>query len=191
MWDQLLDRGHKLGVVGGSDDHRAGMATGVTASPIGSPTTLVLADGLSEAAIVEAVRAGRTVVQLRGPDDPIVEMTIGTAELGDTVDDVAKVTVTARIQGGDGTTAQLWRDGVKIAEKPVRGASFTTTFDDRPGAQARRYRIEVINDLSQRVVVTSHIYVNGIEDGCGCTTRSPRGGWLIGLALLALRRRRR
>ena len=70
MWDGLLDQGVRIAGIGGSDDHTAGKAEGPTGSPIGSPTTLVLADNLSEAAIVDAVRHGRTIVQLRGPDDP-------------------------------------------------------------------------------------------------------------------------
>jgi MYXO-CTERM domain-containing protein len=193
MWDQLLDAGNHIAVVGGSDDHRAGTDTGPTSSSIGSPTTLVLADNLSEAAIVDAVKKGRTIVQLRGPDDPAVEMKIGSAEIGDTVDDAATVTITAKVVGAEpGMIVQVWRDGVKLAQKPVNGTNFTTTFDDTPGAQARRYRLELINDLNQRIVVTSHIYVNGVPDeGCGCTTRNTRGGWVIALALVALRRRRR
>jgi hypothetical protein len=192
LWDSLLDAGNHIAVVGGSDDHRAGMDTGPTSSSIGSPTTLVLADNLSEAAIIDAIRKGRTVVQLRGPDDPAVEMKIGTAEIGDTVDDVANVTITAHVVGAEtGMIVQLWRDGVKLTQKPVTGTDFTTTFDDTPGAQTRRYRLELINDLNQRIVVTSHIWVNGIpDDGCGCATRDTRGGWVMALALLALRQRR-
>jgi MYXO-CTERM domain-containing protein len=192
LWDQQLDAGNRIAGIGGSDDHRAGTDTGPTSSSIGSPTTLVLADNLSEAAIVDAIRKGRTVVQLRGPDDPAVEMKIGTAEIGDTVDNAAKVTITAHVVGAEaGMIVQVWRDGVKLAQKPVSGADFTTTFDDTPGAQLRRYRLELINDLNQRIVVTSHIYVNGVpDDGCGCATRDARGGWVMALALLALRRRR-
>jgi hypothetical protein len=191
MWDGLLDAGHRIGVVGGSDDHRAGTATGATASSIGRPTTLVLADNLSEAAIADAIRKGRTAVQLRGFDDPFVEMTIGDAELGDTVENAAEVAIKARVSGGSGMIVQVWRDGEKLTQKDVTSDNFIATFEDEPGAQQRRYRVELINDLNQRVVVTSHIYVNGVEGGCGCATGTPRGSWVLAFALLALRRRRR
>lgn len=191
LWDSLLDQGHRIAVVGGSDDHRAGQDAGATASSIGSPTTLVLADNLSEAAIVKAVREGRTIVQLRGPDDPFVEMTIGAAVIGDEISDIATANVTAHVVGGDGTIVQLWRDGMKLAQKRVTGNDARIEFSDEPGEQLRRYRIELINDLNQRIVVTSHIYVRGIaaDDGCGCTSTNPSGGF-IALALLLLRRRR-
>jgi MYXO-CTERM domain-containing protein len=193
LWDSLLDQGFHIAVVGGSDDHRAGMDTGPTASSIGSPTTLVLADNLSEAAIVDALKHGRTIVQLRGPDDPFMDMTIGDAEIGDEIEGIANAKITAHVVGGNGMFVQLWRDGQKVEQKAVSGDDTTVTFTNAPGAQLRRYRLELINDLNQRVVVTSHIYVHGVaEDGCGCRSTRASSGWLIALAaLLAGRRRRR
>jgi MYXO-CTERM domain-containing protein len=171
------------------------MDTGPTSSAIGSPTTLVLADNLSEAAIVDALHKGRTVVQLRGPDDPFVELKIGDAEIGDEISDIANVEATVHVVGGDGTIAQLWRDGKKLDQKPVAGNDTTVTFSDEPGAQLHRYRVELINDLNQRIVVTSHIWVHGVaaDGGCGCRSSSG-SGWLgvgaIWLAALLTRRRR-
>jgi Na+/proline symporter len=63
-------------------------------------TTLVLADNLSEAAIVDAIRRGRTMVQLRGPDDPFVEMKIGDAEVGDMISTPEHVDVRVHVVGG-------------------------------------------------------------------------------------------
>jgi MYXO-CTERM domain-containing protein len=151
----------------------------------------VLAQNLSETAIVEAVRAGRTIVQLRGSDDPIVDFTIGDAKIGDDIEGLSTVTADVHVVGGDGTIAQLWRDGVKLEQKPVTGADTHVTFTDTPGAQLRRYRVELINDVNQRIVVTSHIYVEGVaDDGCGCRSGTGSGGLLIALAALLARRRR-
>jgi hypothetical protein len=47
---------------------------------------MVYATELSVPAILAGVRAGRTVVKLQGPDDPMVDLRAGdTAILGDTV----------------------------------------------------------------------------------------------------------
>jgi MYXO-CTERM domain-containing protein len=192
MWDELLDQGHRIAIVGGSDDHRAGTDTGATSSPIGSPTTLVLADNLSEAAIVDALRSGRTAVQLRGPGDPMVDMTIAGAGIGGETGELDHVTVSATVIGGDGTILQLWRDGQKLSEQEVSGNDKTLTFEDTPGKALRRYRLELTNDIDQRIVVTSHIYVNGVADqGCGCTSTDTRGGWLLAFVVgfIGLRRR--
>src|SRR5690606_22426945 len=142
---------------------RAGEGTGVNDSPIGSPTTLVLADELSEAAILEGLRRGRTIVQLRGPDDPLVELRLGAAEIGDEVDGVETAALEASVTGGAGAFLQLWRDGEKIAQVEVTGDAFSHRFEDRPGAAVRRYRLELITNGNQRIVVTSHLYVRGVE----------------------------
>jgi len=197
LWDDLGGRGFRIAAVGGSDDHRAGTGTGTNDSAIGSPTTLVLADELSEAAIVEGLRRGRTIVQLRGPDDPLVELRIGAAEIGDEIDGLETAQLDVSVAGGAGTFVQLWRDGEKIGQAEVTRDDFTHRFEDRPGAADRRYRVELVNTGNQRLVVTSHIYVHGVAgSGCGCGSGSAAGGPGSGLAVLGalagllLRRRR-
>ncbi len=200
MWDGLLDQGARIAAIGGSDDHSAGRGTGLTASVIGSPTTLVLADNLSEAAIVEAVRRGRTIVQLRGPDDPLVDVTMrtatgGTAEIGDDVDGVARVQLAVHVTGGDTMIAQVWRNGVKLEpQQVVAGNDATLAFEDVPGPGAFRYRVELIDDANHRIVVTSHFYVRAVADTSGGGCDAGGGGLAGGLAaigaLRATRRRR-
>ncbi len=203
MWDGLLDRGVRIAGIGGSDDHTAGKAEGPTGSPIGSPTTLVLADNLSEAAIIDAVRRGRTIVQLRGPDDPRVDVTLRTAtgsaaEIGDDVGGIADAKLTLHVTSGAGTFAQVWRDGAMLEpELAVTGDDFTGSFEDAPGAGEFRYRVELVSNGNQRLVVTSHFYVHAIAGpggGCGCATRGDLAGGLapvLALLLPWLRRTRR
>jgi hypothetical protein len=59
LWTRLLDEGHRVPIVGGSDSHWVA-TSGVQG--IGQPTTWALADAPAAEAIVEAVRAGRTYV---------------------------------------------------------------------------------------------------------------------------------
>jgi MYXO-CTERM domain-containing protein len=202
MWDGLLDQGHRIAAIGGSDDHTAGRNEGPTGSPIGSPTTRVLADNLSEAAIIDAIRHGRTIVQLRGPDDPVVDAVMrapsgGSAEIGDDVDGVERAELAIHVTGGAGTFAELWRNGAMIGEPhPVTGDDVTLTLDDAPGAGDFRYRVELINDANQRLVVTSHFFVHAIAagSGCGCgASGDPASAALLAIALpwIARRRRRR
>jgi len=197
LWDELAAQGFRIAAIGGSDDHRAGMGTGTNDSAIGSPTTLVLADELSEAAILDGLRRGRTIVQLRGPDDPFVELHLGAAEIGDDVDRVETADLDVEVTGGAGTFVQLWRDGEKIGQAEVTSDAFSHRFSDRPGAADRRYRVELVNGGNQRLVVTSHIYVHGVAgSGCGCRSQGSGGragtAALVALAgLLVLRKRRR
>ena len=202
-WDEQLDAGHRLAALGGSDDHRAGQDTGAGAARIGSPTTMVLADGLSEAALLAGVAAGRTVVKIRGPEDPMVELVARdprgarAAELGDTLTEVGEVVLEATVSpGGDGMTAELWRDGELAATAVVTGGKATFT---QPVSGAReRYRVELTSN-GQRVTVTSHLWVEGdpalagAGDGgcCGTGGGDPAAGSALLLMVgYGLRRRR-
>jgi hypothetical protein len=195
MWDMLEDAGHRLAAIGGSDDHRAGANEGGTASDIGQPCVNVLANALSEDAIIAGVKARHTVVQLRGCNDAMVVATMANggadAQVGDEVDGVEYAEISVHVTHGDGTIAQLWRDGVQIDQRGVSGADTFVKFEDKPGASQHRYRIELVDGSSnRRIVVTSHFYVKGIAGEGGCATGGSPAGWLaLAFAAMFVRRR--
>lgn len=183
FWEALLDRGGRVAAIGGSDDHGAGEGMGAFTSPIGSPTTMVHAEALSASAIVQAVREGRTVVKLEGPDDPMVELFAGDARIGDTVR-APSVELRAVVTGGEGATLRFLRNGSAYGDSIVVDADpFEATLTvAAPGGEVDdRWRAELRIDGSPRVV-TSHIWVaatseplvdGGVDsspmsEGCGC-----------------------
>lgn len=191
LWDQQLDAGHKIAAIGGSDDHRAGMGTGATDTPLGSPTTLVLADGLSEAAIVDAVKHGRTIVQMRGPDDPLVDFTLADgSEIGDEVHEAGgPAELVVHVTGGAGTFVQIFRDGVKVHQADLTSDDARVRYTDSTLGE-HRFRVELVDDGNQRLVVTSHLYVRiSADQSCGCG--GGPGGAGLGLGALAFVLRRR
>jgi uncharacterized protein (TIGR03382 family) len=138
------------------------------------------------------------MVQLRGPDDPIVDVHLKTrdgqlAELGDDVDGIAEVELPLHVTGGNGTFVQVWRDGAKLVDLPVTSDDFTTTATDAPPAGDHRYRVELTDPGDQRLVVTSHIYVHAIAARPGgCAAAAPDAPLaLLPVLALAWRRRRR
>ena len=199
LWDLELAAGHRLAAIGGSDDHTAGMNVSSTGSPIGSPTTLVLAENLSEAAIIEALEHGRTMVDLQGPDAPGLDFTLAngatTAEIGDEVDGLGHYAFTVHVTGGNGTTIELWNNGASVERREVTSDDFTTVFDEAPGASPERWRVHLDRD-GQPIVVTSHIYTVGgpiATEGCGCQSTTGSSAvpiLLLGASVLLLRRRR-
>ena len=70
FWESKLAQGHKIAAVGGSDSHRAGNTPGAFDAPLGTPTTMIYADELSEQGIRRAVEAGHTFVKVTGPSAP-------------------------------------------------------------------------------------------------------------------------
>lgn len=187
LWDQTLASGHRVAAVGGSDDHRAGQGTGTNDTPIGSPTTLVYADELSEAAIIAGVRAGRTVVLLRGPDDPMVELFVTAGGergmLGDTVMGERAV-VEAHVTGGDGLDFSLVVDGTSTELVTIDGDDATLRFEIAVPEDGARVRGEVL-DAFLPVTVTSHVYVAYAAEAGGCCQSGGSSGSGFALAALA------
>ncbi len=209
FWEELLASGAHVAAIGGSDDHRGGAGTGALDSAIGSPTTMVYAEELSTAAIVEAVRAGRTVLKLEGPDDPMVELGAGDYLVGDTITErTAELRV--RVTGGEGATIAFVRNGragdpIEVDADPFEA---TLPITAPAGDTDDRWRVQLELDGRPRVV-TSHLWIRatgepivdaGTTDGgmgaapsgCGCRVGSSQPApWtaLVAVALLAARRR--
>src|SRR6185503_2877693 len=161
LWDRQLDRGLHIAAVGGSDDHRAGMGTGASPAEVGTPTTLVWADGLSEAAILDGVRNGRTEVALRGPDDPLVELSTTGADpkrIGDTATG-ARIELEAHVVGGKGLALALVQDGTARAPVAVDADDWRQRFTVEVPKAGSRVRAHLLDGTSA-VVVTSHIWLS-------------------------------
>jgi hypothetical protein len=159
FWDMLCGQGLRLAAIGGSDDHKAGVDLGGFQSPIGDPTTLVWADSLSTAAIVAGVRAGRTVVKLQGPADPMVELSSEKAMPGDTIEAASPVLRVVVTGAPDGAEVRLVRNGKPLAPVPVAGDPFVHDFAaDPPDAGEDRWRAEVLVGGAPRTI-TSHLWL--------------------------------
>jgi hypothetical protein len=192
-WDGLLNAGLKIPALGGSDDHSAGVNEGQFGSPIGNPTTMVLANGLSVAAIVDGIKHGRTVVKLQGPDDPMVDLHGGGFGIGDTDEwnpAMGALDLTATVTGGMGQSVRFVHDGTPLDPMMVTSDPFTAHQNGSQG----RWRAEVMVAGEPRTV-TSHLYVTEKvmprpPDCGGCDA----GGGMLGVAALFLsvmRRKRR
>lgn len=197
FWEKLLEKGSHAAAIGGSDDHRAGKDTSGQ-SAIGSPTTMVFARELSVAGILEGIKAGRTVVKLQDPSDPMIELSTDVAPTGDTVNDEF-VVLRAKITGG-GEAVRFVKNGTPLEEAEIKGDGFVyQKLFDAPASGEDRYRAEVLIDGKPRTI-TSHVFVKHAvtgrarpsldapaeeSKGCGCNFgAAPRAG--IALACLAL-----
>ncbi len=165
FWESKLAQGHKIAAVGGSDSHRAGDTPSGTDAPLGTPTTMVHADELSEQGIRRAVEAGHTFVKVTGPSAPDLRLEArprgsgGAPKIfGDSVSANVPVDFTARVLGGSAANQlQIIKNGSLYAARPVTSGSFATTFaSNGPG----RYRLQLVQG-TQTVGVSSPIYVSG------------------------------
>jgi hypothetical protein len=186
LWERALDLGHKIAAVGSSDSHRAGQAAGGLSpqAPIGTATTIVHADELSEAGIRRAVQAGHTYVKLPGNSGPDVRFTAqapgrrgATAIFGDTLR-ANEATFVARVIGGISRTLpangpvelQIVKDGVPVRSVAVTSDDFSLPFSV---TEHGRYRLQV-QQGSFLAVVSSPIYFESLprRPGKGCGDRN-------------------
>ncbi len=189
IWESWLATGAHVPAIGGSDDHSAGKAMGLTDSPIGSPTTMVFVDELTVAGLLAGVRRGRTVVKLDGPADPMIELTSSVAASDDTVR-AATVTLRATITGNVGESARFVVDGVALDEVPIDASPFVLERTvAAPATGEARVRVEALVRGKPRSV-TSHVFVRRpaevaatppSEDDGGCSCATPRRAALDGV----------
>lgn len=105
FWDRLLRQGKRIHLVGGSDKHQKPFDGQLTAHELGTPTTWVYADNLSERAILDGIRAGHVFVS-QSPQGPQLEWTARVddrvAMMGDTlhVEPGATILLQCKVRGG-------------------------------------------------------------------------------------------
>ncbi len=159
FWDDLCDQGHRPAPIGGSDDHKAGLDLGGFDSPIGDPTTLVYADSLGVDAILAGLRAGRTVVKLQGPADPMLELSSGTHVPEDSLDAEPGRRQRAGRRRPAGASVRPGPRPQALDAVPIAGDPFAHEFlVEPPAAGCSRVRAEVLVDGKPRAV-TNHLWI--------------------------------
>jgi hypothetical protein len=167
-WDGLLREGHRLAAIGGSDSHNATNPPGPPGS-IGWPTTVVEADELSVAAILNGIRRGRTFVDLTASHDKQVdfEANFGQAHtrMGGTLYATPGSTIHVMIQTAAcaGSIVHLLLNGEEIATLPpmlIDSASDPVDAKLTIGEDRHWLRVEVRDAKGNLQLVSSPLYIN-------------------------------
>jgi hypothetical protein len=197
FWEQLLDRGYRLTALGGSDNHDAARpSVNITelrqphdaeapspetlaklqnkSGAIGTPTTVIYADELSQAAIVAAIRRGRVFIDVAGTRDRALDVTATAsgrlAHMGDTLAAPRGTRIrfegTVNDVGGgeievivDGRRAPLLRNS--YIESRSKSFEFTWLADG-----GRHWvRVDVRDEASHLALLGNPIYLSGKASG--------------------------
>jgi hypothetical protein len=169
LWESLLNRGHRITAVSGSDDKRG--------PGLGSSATAVFADELSRSALVAALRAGRAYVRTRGvAASPALEMTAATGDgqrgtFGSTLVleeegpmQQQRVELTVTVTGGEGQSLRLIRNGTSVQTVPITTDPFVHTFSVSrmagEGPLGTWYRVETF-DVGSRTTIGNPVFITG------------------------------
>ncbi len=115
-WETLLNQGHRLTGIGGSDNHDALNLSGAQPA-IGAPATVVWTQNASQDAILEGVRSGRVFIDLG--DDPSRRLDL-TARTGDRSAVMGGI---LKARAGDPVTIEVHTDGLTFGLVEIVGPS--------------------------------------------------------------------
>ncbi|MEI2433399.1 CehA/McbA family metallohydrolase [Lysobacter yananisis] len=171
FWQRGLDAGHRLTGVGGSDNHDAPTAAEEPFGPsrIGRPTTVVHARELSEAGILDGLRAGNVFVDAFGSRDRLLELRArhgaNEAAMGGELvvpaGQRARLRVQVRNLAGGRVEATL--DGAKaalIARPQVSAAQQSFEFDWPSDGRRHWLRIDVRDAQGRLALMGNPVYFN-------------------------------
>jgi hypothetical protein len=167
FWEHLLNRGYHLTAIGGSDNHNALSAAG-SAGAIGTPTTVIYADSLSQAGIVAAIRRGRVFIDVAGTHDRALDIAgiadSQTAHMGDTlsVSQDTRVRFEGTVSGVAGGEIQVILDGQRVPlleQSKVRAATQEFGFQWRADGKSHWIRLTVRDADSHLALLGNPIYL--------------------------------
>ncbi|MBM3136180.1 MAG: PHP domain-containing protein, partial [Chloroflexi bacterium] len=147
-WERRLRAGRRVSAVGGSDLHRVGTPERPAPYELGQPCTWVFSPSLTQAAILDGIRAGHVFLS-RDPDGPRITFTAryagGQAMMGDTVEvsPGTPLTLQTRVQRAPGDLLRLISAQGVLALVEIPSDDFVHEFVVTPAA-AGYYRLEVI-----------------------------------------------
>ncbi|MBW2508226.1 MAG: PHP domain-containing protein [Deltaproteobacteria bacterium] len=170
-WEGLCAQGSHAVAIGGSDDHDGGAPGPPNTRPIGTPTTMVFAENLSVSAILEGVKAGRTVVKVRGIDSPMLETELTGERVGDTVF-ANTATLSVLVTGGEGETLLVFKNDDAPTRVPIDSDPFTYEQEVvAPPEGEDRYRHQV-GEANAIKTIGSYVWLRAPSSGCDCRVAS-------------------
>jgi predicted metal-dependent phosphoesterase TrpH len=159
-WTRLLNRGHRLVAVGGSDEHTPDETAD---RRIGTPATVVFAQSHSESAIVDGLKSGRVYVRTRGADGPAIEFTAEssgrTYQMGTVLPaNVTEVRFVVQLTSAEGQQLEWIRNGEVVGRAPVDSTGRLTLAPSLPAPGA--WFSVVVRDGKGPTLFSNAIYLS-------------------------------
>lgn len=159
FWARLLNCGHRLTAVGGSDEHTIDAPQDQN---LGTPTTVVYARDLSEAGIVAGLKSGRVYIRTQGVGGPSLQFSAEWAgrvfEMGDTIPAGAPSAATLQVEvtGSGAQTLEWIRSGEPLGTQSVSGGIQRRRVEMRDGDW---FSVIIRDPAGQATVLSNAIYV--------------------------------
>ena len=165
FWEALLNRGHRLTAIGGSDNHDVER----DANAPGLPTTVVHARSLEVPALLDGVRSGRVFVDLEGTNDRVLEFRARagprTVQMGDsftarrgtivnfTLEVIGVENGRVELVGGNATLPKISDPRISAQRSPVQ-------FKFRSSGNPQWIRANIRDPAGKLILIGNPIYLN-------------------------------
>lgn len=168
FWQAQLNKGHRITMIGGSDDHNLPEVAGIRGA-VAVPTTVVYAMELSERGVLDAIKAGHVFLKTKGPKGPNVYLTATSggqsAIVGDNIQTSAgdEMTFAVRVTGAANGKVEVIRDGSVSAlmrDASIKSADDTLRFTAKSDGQRHWYRVNLRDADGSLLALTNPIYEN-------------------------------
>jgi len=165
FWEHLLDRGYKLTALGGSDNHDPQQND---SGGIGTPTTVIYAEELSEGALIAAIRRGRVFIDVAGTRDRAIDVTARAdghmAYMGETLQlqRGARVRFTGSVSNVPGGAVEVVIDGRRasvVRNSYINSGSYSFEFTWRADGERHWLRVAARDGSGHLALVGNPIYV--------------------------------
>ena len=170
FWYARLNEGLHLTGIGGSDSHDPDAPDGKP--PVGHPTTVVHASDLSQAAILDGIRAGDVFVDTQGTRDRLLEIEAhagnASASMGGTIDLHGPLTLDIHVVHADAARIEVVHRGEALStlSAPVTGPDVHQSLELSPAQSCGWIAINIRDAQGAALLVGNPVYVR-----CGADAR--------------------
>lgn len=165
FWRQMMSGGRQVTAIGGSDNHDA-LQPPKELGSIGRPTTIVRAQGLSQAAILAGIRSGRVFIDMDGGAASMLDLRVAAgdreAAMGGKLAAASDTPIVARltVDAPPGSRLELLGNDALIATETITDAKdYLLTVDRRERPLIVRAIVRepggAIRMISNAVIVTA------------------------------------
>jgi hypothetical protein len=168
FWEDQLRRGYRLTAVGGSDNHHAPWPPDHPAS-IGDPTTVIYAQNLSVAALLDGIRSGRVFIDVTGSRNHLLDLEAhagdASAEMGGTLAASAGslISLDLHVANCPSATAHWFIDGTEssaLPPQPIAAADQTLHAQWTSDGARHWIRAEVRDSDGRLLLLGNPVYLN-------------------------------
>lgn len=165
VWQAQLNKGLHITAIGGSDNHNALIQPGQS-NAIGTPTTVVYAENLSESTILAGIRAGHVFIDTDGTKNRslVLSATAGDAHalMGDVLHVAAGESVSFTVEVNDvaGMHGEVITDGNREEGGMLPPGKQVRTFSFMSDGKPHTVRVEIRDADGKLKLLGNPVYLN-------------------------------